>query len=211
MVYEASTALRHTPKQTRGQRKVEHILRNAEALFAEVGFENATTNAIATRAGVSIGSLYQFFSSKESILEAMADRYLRQMRGSLSEALATPRATELEGLLDNLLGIIIVLQEQRPYFLQCLAYSRPSPVLTPAVDELSDAVVDQVLALLKRGTIEHDPAVLRLRARICTQTISALLPVALHARGRDRARAIEEIKLILMRYLEPTLKVRGML
>src|SRR5688572_25334848 len=85
MAFDANTALRHTPKQTRGQRKVEHILRSAEALFAEVGFENATTNAIATRAGVSIGSLYQFFASKEAILHAMTERYLSQSREGLKD------------------------------------------------------------------------------------------------------------------------------
>src|SRR5216683_2197996 len=111
MTYDALTALRHAPKQTRGQRKVEHILRSAEALFAEVGFETATTNAIALRAGVSIGSLYQFFASKEAILEAMASRYLDQTRVAMNELLDHTAQFELESLLTRLLDVLIKLQE----------------------------------------------------------------------------------------------------
>jgi AcrR family transcriptional regulator len=211
MAFETSQALRHTPKQTRGQRKVEHILRSAEALFAEVGFDNTTTNAIAARANVSIGSLYQFFASKEAILEAMADRYLRQTRVALDEALNPPQNVALDELLTRLLERLIVLQEQRPYFLQCLGQSQPSPVLTPAVEELSESVADQVTRLLARGTSEDNRDVLSLRSRICVRTISALLPIVLHVRGRERTRAMQEVKLVLMRYLEPTLKVKGVL
>jgi AcrR family transcriptional regulator len=45
-----------------------------------VGYEAATTNAIAARAGVSIGSLYQFFPNKEAILDALVERYLDELQ-----------------------------------------------------------------------------------------------------------------------------------
>lgn len=206
MIYDTTTALRHAPKQSRGQRKVEHILRSAEALFAEVGFENATTNAIAARAGVSIGSLYQFFASKEAILSAIAERYLEQTRTALNNALDAADETDLEGLLHTLLEIVIKLQEQRPYFLQCLARSKPSPVLSDPVTRVSEALASRVMALLEDITVERDAKLLRLRAHICVETMSGLLPLALHVRGRERAVATREIVLVLVRYLQPTLK-----
>ncbi len=209
MVYDNSTSLRHVPKQTRGQRKVEHILRSAEALFAEVGFENATTNAVAVRADVSIGSLYQFFSSKDAILAAIAERYLEQTRVALDKVLDSPEEFQLGPLLMGLLETLIKLQERRPFFLQCLGRSRPSPVLTGPVMRLSEAVTDRVVSLLERGTMERDPKLLRLRARICVETMGALLPLALHAKGRERTMAMREITSVLVRYLEPTLKVKG--
>jgi AcrR family transcriptional regulator len=209
MKYEATAALRHTPKQMRGQRKVEHILRSAEALFAEVGFENATTNAIAARAGVSIGSLYQFFASKEAILEAMADRYLDQTRVELNRRLDDDRNDDLGEYLGSMLEMTIKLQEQRPYFLQCLAVSRPSPALAQAVNALTEEIAGQVVRLLQRRTHETDLKTLKLRSRIIVMMISSLLPLALHARGKERTRVVDEIKLVLLSYLGPTLKDRG--
>src|SRR5690349_17805146 len=126
MSYEGSTALRHAPKQVRGQRKVDHILRVAEALFAEIGFENSTTNAVAARAGISIGSLYQFFSGKEAILEAMADRYIEQTKVVLRKHFTTSQDLGVEPFIRILIEVMLKQQEQRPYFLQALATSRPS-------------------------------------------------------------------------------------
>ena len=57
---------RRVPQQARSRERYNLILDSAARLFAEVGYEAATTNAIADVAGVSIGSLYQyFFSARE--------------------------------------------------------------------------------------------------------------------------------------------------
>jgi AcrR family transcriptional regulator len=205
------TALRHTPKQQRGQRKVEHILHSAEALFAEVGFESTTTNAIAARAGVSIGSLYQFFSSKEAILGAMANRYLSQTRVVLNRALDLPEGMDINELVMGLLETLVKLQDQRPYFLQCLGQSRLSPAVIESVSALYDELTDRVLELLRRGTNEHDDRLLRLRARICVEAMSGLLPLAVRSRGRERARVLGEVRNLLVRYLQPSLKSPGVL
>src|SRR5215471_15914821 len=63
-------------RQARGFRRIEHLLDVAAQIFAEVGFEAATTNAIAARAGVSPGSLYQFFPNKDAIAEALIDHVI---------------------------------------------------------------------------------------------------------------------------------------
>src|SRR4051812_843544 len=68
------------PQQDRGQRRVDSILDAAEEVFAEQGVDAATTNAIAERAGASVGSLYHFFPSKDAILLALVRRYAERMR-----------------------------------------------------------------------------------------------------------------------------------
>jgi AcrR family transcriptional regulator len=74
---------RRQPSQSRGQARVTAILETAERLFARDGIERVTTNQIASEAGISIGSIYQFFSNKDAILAALADRY----HGVLGEAI----------------------------------------------------------------------------------------------------------------------------
>jgi AcrR family transcriptional regulator len=207
--FESVEALRRVPKQGRGQRRVEHILKSAEALFAEVGFDNATTNAVAARAGVSIGSLYQFFESKDAILEAVASRYLDQSRKMLQQQLATVTSDDdIETFTGSLLELLIKLQEARPYYLQCLGWTRPSPILNKRVDELFEFYSTHVADALGRIGSEADQKLLALRARICIQTVGVLLPLALYARGKDRIRNTKEIQTLIVNYLKPTLTAR---
>lgn len=84
--------MRRTPRQARSQQRVDQILNAAAQEFAEVGYEVATTNRIAARAEVPIGSLYQFFPNKEAILEALVVRYAEDMR-ALHERTLTEEAT----------------------------------------------------------------------------------------------------------------------
>jgi AcrR family transcriptional regulator len=72
--------MRRTPQQSRSQQRVEHILGVAARLFAEIGYDAVTTNMLAAKAEVSIGSLYQFFPNKEAVLNALVQQYLTDMR-----------------------------------------------------------------------------------------------------------------------------------
>lgn len=66
--------MRKMPKQKRSREMVERLLDSTAATLAERGLNDTTTNHIAERAGVSIGSLYQYFPDKESLLEALMVR-----------------------------------------------------------------------------------------------------------------------------------------
>lgn len=205
MVYRPVAALRHAPKQQRGERKVDQILRSAEVVFAEVGYERATTNAVAAHAGVAIGSLYQFFASKDSILEAMAQAYLDQTQAAMLNMLDIDGEIRLEDLLTGLLETLVRLQDQRPYFLQCLGQQHTYAVLQDSVIELRAAVTGHVVELLRRQGCSGDAAFMYRRAQMCVYTVSALLPLALEAPVRQRAAVIAEIVTMLERYLQPEL------
>lgn len=70
-----SPAMRRKPRQARSRERVNRILDVAEQLFIECGYTATTTNAIAARAQVSVGSLYQFFPDKSAILYTLAEQY----------------------------------------------------------------------------------------------------------------------------------------
>src|SRR6266542_6598743 len=59
-------------RQARGERRIAQLLDAAGEVFATVGYAAATTNAIAAQAGVSPGTLYQFFPNKQAMAEALA-------------------------------------------------------------------------------------------------------------------------------------------
>lgn len=76
--------LRRQPRQARSQERVRRILTAAEELFVAGGAGSTTTNAIAARAGVPIGSLYQFFPDKGAILRSLAQLYAEQLHELLT-------------------------------------------------------------------------------------------------------------------------------
>src|SRR5438132_10014483 len=67
--------LRKLPTQARSRARVEAILKAAGSLLGEVGYDGVTTNLIAERAGVPVGSIYQFFETKDDIIAALVERF----------------------------------------------------------------------------------------------------------------------------------------
>lgn len=63
------------PKRERGKQRVAALIDAGAELFAEKGYEATTMTEIASRAGAAIGSLYQFFPSKEALAEALFNRF----------------------------------------------------------------------------------------------------------------------------------------
>ncbi len=71
---------RKKPSQERAQATVDAILQaTAHILLSEGGYEGLSTNKVAARAGVSIGSLYQYFPSKEALVAALGERHHDEM------------------------------------------------------------------------------------------------------------------------------------
>ena len=83
---------RKTPAQARSRATVDAIIQAATYILTKVGWEGLTTNAIAERAGVNIGSLYQYFPNKEAVIAELQRRHavathteLHKTLGFLSE------------------------------------------------------------------------------------------------------------------------------
>jgi AcrR family transcriptional regulator len=106
-------AVAKAPKRARGVRRVEELLDAGAMLFAEKGYDATTMTQIAQRAGASIGSLYQFFPSKELLAEALFSRYVQRV-ASLLENLAK-RAPGLSPvrLADRLVDLMLDVRWDR--------------------------------------------------------------------------------------------------
>lgn len=90
------TAPRKQPQQPRSRDTVEVILTAAERILARDGLDGLTTARIAELAGISVGSLYQYFPNKEAICGALIERTTEQYYQVLVTALATVRAMPFE-------------------------------------------------------------------------------------------------------------------
>jgi AcrR family transcriptional regulator len=85
------------PSKNPEERRAEFITA-AEEIFLEKGFENTSVDDIAARVGVAKGLFYYYFSSKEELLAALAERYLDEIQSSINKAMDEEGLTALQML-----------------------------------------------------------------------------------------------------------------
>lgn len=102
-----------TPRRRRGEIRVAALLDAATAAFAEKGYEAATMTEIAARAGAAIGSLYQFFPSKEAVAAALLHRYDNSLEAGLTAIVRDAGSLTARGLADTLVDRRLRLSPER--------------------------------------------------------------------------------------------------
>src|SRR5450432_2058576 len=107
-------ASRKKPKQERSQAMVESILEAAARVFGKEGYARATTNRIAIAAGVSVGSLYQYFPSKDPIAVELLRRYRESLVALVSERLARVEHAPFAEVVGELLSMLLKHQAINP-------------------------------------------------------------------------------------------------
>ncbi|MBA4011474.1 MAG: TetR/AcrR family transcriptional regulator [Phenylobacterium sp.] len=84
---------RRTPRQARAESTIKVILDATLQLLEAEGAERLTTNHIAARAGVSIGTVYQYFRDKDDILAALAEQRASAVRDDIADLVISPPGT----------------------------------------------------------------------------------------------------------------------
>ncbi|MDJ0789673.1 MAG: helix-turn-helix domain-containing protein [Myxococcota bacterium] len=85
--------MRKRPRQRRARESVEAILEATRQLLTEGPIESFSTDAIAERAGVSVGTLYQYFEDKADLVREVGERHVREV-GALLASVAAPDASD---------------------------------------------------------------------------------------------------------------------
>ncbi|MFP2165195.1 TetR/AcrR family transcriptional regulator [Enterobacter ludwigii] len=101
--------MRKAPKQQRSQSTVESIVEAGARLLAQRGWANFTTNEVARTAGVSIGSLYQYFPNNLAIAEAIRKRHLDEILQVLPDIEKQREVVPLEYHIGRLIDGVIAL------------------------------------------------------------------------------------------------------
>lgn len=101
---EAALSHHRTLAQQRSRDRLERILAAASRLIAEKGSDQVKMSEVAELAGISIGSLYQYFPDKSAIIRTLAERYNAESRKCIEEALAGVR--DLNGLLKAFASLV---------------------------------------------------------------------------------------------------------
>lgn len=119
--WQVAEKARRSPRQARAEATVEAIFDATFQLLEAGGVESLTTNHIAQRAGVSIGTLYQYFGGKQEILAAMAQRRAEVARGRIAETvIAAPQVGSVRPIVQALMATFEGSPETRKALLDAL-------------------------------------------------------------------------------------------
>lgn len=179
-------------RQERGLRRMASILDAAEAVGAEVGFDAMTTNAVAARAGISPGSLYQFFANKAAIIAGLAQRY----RDALAElgplridpTVSADRARAADQVVEALIGFHLAHPGLRPI----LAID-PTSDLAPATAALHDELCEGVDDLIAGLVPARSMAGRQRAARVTIQIFAGVLPLVAEAPPSEQGPLTDEL------------------
>lgn len=144
---------RKQPVQARSGATVSVILEAAAHILEERGFEGYTTNAIAARAGVSIGSLYQYFPNKDAVTAALvlADAETLLARCKAAAAGVTDRSAD--GLMEALIDAVVAHQLDRPVLARLIDIEEQRLAGDPRADEIEREMFELVLGLWEEAGI----------------------------------------------------------
>ena len=138
---------RKSPKQVRSADTVSAIIEAAARILETEAHNGFSTNAVAHKAGVSIGTLYQYFPNKEAVLGALLARETAQLLSHAELALEQPLAEEA---LLILISAAVEHQFKRPRLARILDFEEAHLPFDDATRKINDGVTNVVLQIIGR-------------------------------------------------------------
>lgn len=190
---QSSLSQRKQASQERAGATVSAIVEAAARILASDGAEALTTNRVAIVAGVSIGSVYQYFPNKEAIVVALIDHQLRQdkhlLLDAIEQACATAERQSLSVALRAIVAHVCVHQHRLAplltTLLPLLSQLRQEQLVQQRMDEMA-ALFEMLLATrvdeLRPQLV--DPEQRRRTTRVLTDALRGALNAAVHDRDR---------------------------
>ena len=188
---------RRLAKQDRARETVEAVVEASARVLVREGYGRATTNRIAEAAGVSVGTVYQYFRDNDEIFDALLDRESKRVVEALLAVPPDP-ATPLEDALRGMLMLAVTLQPHGPELYRYLDYV-PNALFRRRLAEINKELacyVRQILELHRERLRVDD---LDVASFIVVHTAEALGYNA--APERFNERLVDEVTDLLVRYL----------
>jgi AcrR family transcriptional regulator len=209
MARKPPTKPRKNASQERSRATVDALVEATARILVREGFDRASTNRIADVAGVSVGSLYQYYPGKEALVAAVIDRHnqdiMRVVRGALAEVAAQP----IEKAVRRLVAVAIEAHRIDPKLHRVLAEQIPRTGRLENVEAF-----DRETYALFRGYLESRRDEIRtidlgLAAFVCVTSIEALAHMAVLHRSEKLSdemvgTLVDETTRLVVGYLQPS-------
>ncbi len=199
------TVPRKAPKQQRSKETVDVILAATARVLVKEGFDRASTNRIADAAGVSIGSLYQYFPSKEALVAALVERHIAAMSAALEAEMAAVADAPLEVAIRRMVTLMLEAHTVEPELHRVLNEQVPRVGRLDRVHEVEARMQRLGRAYFERRRDELRPGLdLDTAAFLCVQAIEAITHGAMVHAGSapPRDTLVDETTTLVLRYLQ---------
>ena len=143
------TTPRKSPNQDRAKATVEAILTATAQVLVKDGYDRASTNKIAAAAGVSIGSLYQYFPSKEALVATLLERHMQEMTEVFDETVARLGDAPLDVATREIVKAMITAHAIDPKLHKIFAEQMPRTGRLQRIGELERYVADRLRVKLE--------------------------------------------------------------
>ncbi|MEU6978185.1 MULTISPECIES: TetR/AcrR family transcriptional regulator [unclassified Streptomyces] len=200
MTEPSEPGLRRQPRQARSRARVEAILAAADRILSQEGYEALTMRRIAEESGAPVGSIYQFYSDKSAVVDALGRRYLEGFERAIDDLVERALADELTDLVGTMVDVYADLFRAQPGGMALWAGRHLSPELARA-DEASNTLVAAGLQRI----VEHltggpggEPA--RRATRMVVWAANAVLHEVFKGDGEPDRETVDELKRMLNVY-----------
>lgn len=203
MASNTPSAPRKHPRQSRARATVDAMLDAAAHILVGAGYEGFNTNKVAHQAGVSIGSLYQYFPNKAALLAALRHRHAEQMQEMLMTSLTGAMTAPLDQAVRSLVAGVMAAHRIHPALHQVLEQHVPRQTQHSSVTDWEIQLRQQLQAWLQLHQSElciRDP---QLASLMLVRLVDALVHSALTAdqMGAPTDAIEAEISVVVLRYL----------
>lgn len=204
MVAARKLAVRKDPRQDRSKDTVGGILRATARILTRDGYEGATTNRIAEVAGVSIGSLYQYFPNKDSIVAALIDAHCEEMFEVFRAQLVSVAGAGLEEATRAVVAAQIAAHRVNPKLHRVFIEQLPKVGMIERFHEINRRSELLVRTYLETRRAELSPKNLDLAAFLLVTAVEAVTHAAVIDRAEllDDPSFVDEVVALCVRYLK---------
>lgn len=206
MARKPLTSPRKLASQERSRLTVDALVQATARILVKEGYDKASTNRIAAVAGVSVGSLYQYFPSKEALVAAVIDRHTQNLMHVVHDALTKVVARPIDVAVRELVSVGIDAHRVDPKLHRVLAEQIPRTGRFGNIE-----VIDRNFQLLVRGYFaahrdEIDVSDLDVATFICITAVEALTHAAvLHhpeiLTDEKVGTFVDDVTRLILRYL----------
>jgi AcrR family transcriptional regulator len=206
MARKIDTNPRKSASQERSRLTVNAISEATARVLMTEGYDRASTNKIAAVAGVSIGSIYQYFPSKEALVAAVSERHSREVLQLMRNALVKVAARPIEVAAREFVSVAIDAHRVNPKLHRVLAEQVPRIGRLENVEAINQDVYALIRGYFDAHRDEIDVADLDVAAFICVTAVDALTHAAVLHRPdiltEEKAeKFVDEITDLVVRYL----------
>ncbi len=143
----ADIKLRKLPRQARSRSIFESILDATARILVREGYGRTNTNRIAEEAGVSVGSLYQYFPNRETIVAAVVERHGRRVHRIITEASGPEQPLSLDNAVHRIVGAVVTAHRIDPKLHAILESEMPHMAVVDGHTQTVRAIREQLLGI----------------------------------------------------------------